>query len=84
MHEPCVSHDLENRSLLDLLALDQTLPRVEVGLTDFGKKIQAAHLQCDQSIQRAASQLLDLEISEHDLRMIVLARIARRMDDHRP
>jgi hypothetical protein len=70
--------DLENPSIIDLLALEATLPRVEVRGSELGKRIQSARGKAERRIKNAAAQLADLEITEADIRQWVHARIARR------
>ncbi len=71
--------DLENPSLIDLLALKVTVPRSEIGGTGLGNKIRSAHEKAERRITNAAKQLQDLEITEAEIRSLVDARIATRL-----
>lgn len=71
--------DLANPSLIDLLALKETVPRSEIGGTGLGKKIRSAHEKAERRIMNAAKQLEDLEITEAEIRSLVDARIATRL-----
>lgn len=76
--------DLANPSLIDLLALKDTIPRSEIGGTGLGKKIRGAHEKAERRIMNAAKQLQDLEISEAEIRALVDARIATRLQAGKP
>ena len=71
--------DLANPSLIDLLALKETIPRSEIGGTSLGRQIRSTHEKAERRIKNAAKQLQDLEISEVDIRSLVEARIAARL-----
>ena len=71
--------DLANPSLIDLLALKETVPRSEIGGTSLGKQIRSAHEKAERRIKNAAKQLQDLEITEAEIRALVDARIAIRL-----
>jgi hypothetical protein len=71
--------DLENPSLIDLLALRETVPRSEIGGTSMGKQIRNAHEMAERRITNAAKQLQDLEITEAEIRSLVDIRIATRL-----
>ncbi len=66
-------------SIIDLLALSKTVPRSEIGGTGLGKKIRSAHEKAERRIMNAAKQLEDLEITEAEIRALVDARIAIRL-----
>ena len=70
---------MSNPSLIDLLALKETVPRSEIGGTSLGKKIRSAHEKAERRITNAAKQLQDLEITEAEIRSLVDARIATRL-----
>ncbi len=70
--------NLENLSIIDLLALESTLPRAEIKGSELGKQVQSARRKAEHRIANAAAQLADLEIAEADIREWVQARIARR------
>jgi hypothetical protein len=72
--------DLVNPGLVDMLALARTLPRIEILGTPLGKKVRSAVEKSERRIKNAAAQLIDLEISETDIRGLVEARIAKRLD----
>ena len=75
--------DLANPSLIDLLALKETVPRSEIGGTSLGKQIRSAHEKAERRIMNAAKQLQDLEITEAEIRSLVDARIATRLQADR-
>lgn len=72
--------DLVNPGLVDMLALARTLPRHEILGTPFGKKVRSSVEKAERRIKNAAAQLIDLEISEADIRGLVEARIAKRLE----
>lgn len=72
-------HDLENPSLMDLLALERTIPRAEMKGLPLGRRIVGAVQRAEQRIQKAAAQLADLEVSEGEIRMLVEAKITSRL-----
>jgi hypothetical protein len=72
--------DLENPSIIDLLALERTLPRAQIKGSELGKRIRSAQDKTERRIRNAAAQLADLEITEAEIRALVEARIASRMD----
>ncbi len=72
-------HNIQNPSILDLLAMERSLPRIEILRTPIGKEIRKAIKLSEQRIMRAAIQLEDLEVTEADLRDIVELRIKRRL-----
>jgi len=71
--------DLENPSLMDLLALERTLPRDEMKGSALGKRIVGAVRDAEQRIHRAAAQLAELEVTENEIRGLVEAKIARHL-----
>ncbi len=74
--------DLENPSLIDLLALKETVPRSEIGGSSLGKQIRSAHEKAERRIMNAAKQLQDLEITEAEIRSLVFSRIATRLESN--
>jgi hypothetical protein len=72
-------HNLENPGILDLLAMERSLPRIEIMRAPIGKEIRKAIKLSEQRIMRAAIQLEDLEVTEADIRDIVKLRINRRL-----
>lgn len=71
--------DLANPSLIDLLALKETVPRSEIGGSGLGRQIRSAHEKAERRIMSAAKQLQDLEITEAEIRILVDARISTRL-----
>jgi len=71
---------LEAPGLIDLLALERTLPRADIKCSELGKSIRSAQGKAERRIRNAAVQLAELEISEADIRALVEARIAGRME----
>ena len=71
--------NLEKPSLLDLLALEKTMPRVEIGGTELGKEVKKARLRAERKISNAATQLAELEISEADIRNLLDKKLSARM-----
>lgn len=72
-------HDLENPSLMDLLALERNLPRSEMKSSSLGRRIITAVQRAEQRIQKAAAQLADLEITEDEIRALVESKIKARL-----
>lgn len=71
-------HDLENPSIIDLLALERSIHRSEYKGGALGKKIQSAQQKTELRIKKAMSYLSDLEIEESQIRALVEERIALR------
>jgi hypothetical protein len=71
--------DLANPSLIDLLALSRTLPRAEMMGSERGKDIKGAVGQAEQRIRKAAAHLVDLGISEGEIRALVERKVAARL-----
>lgn len=71
--------NLQQPSLVDLLAMEATMPRVELGSTELGKKIMDARITAGRKIRTALMQLEDLEITEEDIRRLLDEKIARRI-----
>lgn len=72
-------HDLQNPSLLELLALECTVPRAEMAGTGLGRKIRSARMKLERRLKNAASQLEEFEVTEAELRDIVETRIKSRL-----
>lgn len=72
-------HELENPSLMDLLALERTVSRSEIKGSALGRRIVGAVQRTEQRIQKAAAQLADLEVTEREIRALVEAKIAARL-----
>jgi hypothetical protein len=70
---------VENPSVLDLLAMDRTVPRAEIHGTDLGKRIAQAKSTAGNSVTRAAKLLEKVGISADDLWAMVEAQIKARM-----
>ena len=60
-------HDLQNPSLLELLALECTVPRAEMAGTGLGRKIRSARMKLERRLKNAASQLEEFEVTEAEL-----------------
>lgn len=72
--------NLENPSLLDLLALGLTLPRADIRGSELGKQIRNAQARAARRVRNAVAQLAELEVSEMDILVLVEARIASRLE----
>jgi len=72
-------HNLQSPSLVDLLALERTMPRAEIAGTGLGKRIRQAKEKAERRILKASSYLEDLEITEAEIRTLVEARIKSRL-----
>jgi len=73
-----LAHEIENPGLVDLLALGRTLTRAEIRGSELGKRIRSASEKTERRIRNAAAQLIELEISEQQIRALVEARISFR------
>jgi len=71
--------DLENPSLMDLLALERTISRAEIKGTARGRRIVGAVQRAEWRIQKAAVHLADLEVTEAEIRSLVEAKIANHV-----
>jgi hypothetical protein len=71
--------NLEKPSLLDLLALEKIMPRVEIGGTELGKEVKNARMRAERKISKAATKLAELEISEADIRNLLDKKLSARM-----
>jgi hypothetical protein len=67
--------NLQQPSLVDLLAMQATMPRVEVCSTEFGKKVVDARRIADRKIRNALIHLEELEITEEDLEYLIRKKI---------
>jgi len=72
-------HNLENPSIIDLLALERTLSRAKIKGSELGKRIRSAQEKAERRIKNAVVQLADLEITEAEIRAMVESRIGRRL-----
>lgn len=72
---------LADPGLLDLLAMGRTLSRAEVHGSPLGKRVQQAQQDAEKCIQKAAKALADLNVTEHELRALVEARITDRQNE---
>lgn len=70
--------DVTRPSPLDLVAMDQTLPRSEIHGTGLAKRIAQARLSLAANVQQAAKLLKDAEITEQDLFDLLEQRIRQR------
>ena len=73
-------HDLQSPSMIDLLALERTLPRVEIAGIGLGKQVRLAREKAERRISKAISYLAELEISEEEIRGLVEAKIKLRLE----
>lgn len=71
--------NLENPSLLDLLALGRTLPRADIRGSELGKQIRNAQARAARRIRSAVVLLAPFDIPESAVRDLVEARIASRL-----
>ena len=78
-----IRNDIVSPSIIDLLALKETVPRSEIGGTGLGKKIRSAQEKAERRILNAAKQLEDLEVTEAEIRSLVDARVAARLQADR-
>ena len=62
---------LTNPSLLDLLAIEQTAERHELGKTSPGKKCSAALRQKEKSVQGALKYLAFFDVGEEEIRSLI-------------
>lgn len=74
-----LAREIANPGLIDLLALGRTLTRSEVRGTELGKQIRNAEAKMERRIKCATEELMELEISEQEIRSMVAARIASRL-----
>lgn len=73
-----LAQQLENPSLMDLLALGRTISRAEYLGTELGRQIRRANETAERRIKTAAANLALLEVTEADIRALVEARLAGR------
>ncbi|MDP1609685.1 MAG: hypothetical protein Q8M11_01395 [Sulfuritalea sp.] len=73
-----LADEIANPGLVDLLALGRTFTRGEIRGTELGKRIRSASEKTERRIRNAAAQLIELEISEQQIRALVEARISSR------
>ncbi len=73
-------NNIENPSLLDLVALERTMTRGELAGTELGRRIRSAQQKMERRLKNAAVQLEELEITENDLRALVERRLSTRLD----
>ena len=69
----------ENPDIIDLLALDRTVPRHEFHGTDLGKRIAQAKRTASGTITRSSKMLAKLGITEDDLWEMVESQVKERM-----
>lgn len=70
--------NLQQPSLIDLLAIEVTMPRVELSSTELGKKVMGARRTADRKIRDALMQLEELEITGEDIEYLIRKKIADR------
>jgi hypothetical protein len=71
--------NLENPSLLDLLALEKTMLRVEMRGSGLGKDVRNAKRRAESKVKNAADQLEELEISEADIWQLLEIKLAHKI-----
>ena len=71
---------LEDPSILDLLALERSMPAAEIHRSGLWRRISRARATVATSTKKAASYLEKFEISETELRDMVEKRIRARLD----
>ena len=71
---------LENPSLLDLLAIERTVYRHELGVNKLGKKISSALKEKERRISNAVNQLVDLGITSDQIVGLVEESISARIN----
>lgn len=80
----CLSHDfverVANPTLIDLLAMDRTMPRSTIHGTGLAPRIRAAKDKTGRAISKAAKLLAELEIGETELLQMVERRVQERLD----
>ncbi len=71
---------IENPTLLDLVAMERTMPRGELAGTELGKRIRSAQQKMERRLKNAAAQLEEMEITENDLRALVERQLSTRIN----
>lgn len=71
--------NLESPDLMDLLVLERTIPRAELKGSPLGRRIMAAVQRAEQRIQKAATQLADLDVTEDEIRSLIENKLVSRM-----
>ena len=66
-------------SIIDFLAMDRVAKRVKVGQPGMSQQIRSAKEKMERRVKNAASQLLDLDISEEEIRSLVDKKIEARI-----
>lgn len=74
-----LAQQIENPGLIDMLAMSRTMSRADIRGTDLGKRIRSAVVKADRRIANAAKQLVDLDVTEAEIRALVEARIESRI-----
>lgn len=72
--------DLENPSLMDFLVMERTLPRSEMKGTALGHQVTEAAKQAEKRIRKALTQLVDLDVTEDEIRALVESKISARQN----
>jgi hypothetical protein len=67
---------LTNLTLLDLLAIERTVERHELGKTELGRKCSAALRQKEKSVEGALKQLSIFGVSEDEIRNLIDKNVA--------
>lgn len=65
---------------IDLLAMDRSLPRIEV-LGELAKKIRGVKTQMHRSVAKAQKALEDFEITEAELYALIEAKVQARLQE---
>lgn len=65
-----------NPTLLDLLAIEKTVERYELGNTELGRKCSAALRQKEKSVEGALKQLSIFGVSEDEIRNLIDKNVA--------
>lgn len=68
-----------NPSIIDFLAMDRVAKRVKVGQPGMSQKIRSAKEKMVRRVKNASSQLLDLGISETQIRSLIDEKIEARI-----
>ena len=71
---------LTDPSIIDLLAMNQYAQRVKLGQSGIASKIRSAQLKMERRIKSASAQLIDLNITEAEIRSLVNSKIQARIE----
>ena len=73
---------LTNPTLLDLLAIERTVERYELGKTELGSKCNAALRQKEKSVEAALKHLSKFGVSENEIRSLIDKNVAAIIARH--